>query len=187
MHLTAYSSFAMFVGLWGGPYLDHIYGYGLKQRGELLLIPALAQMAGASLWGPMDRLFGCYKTPVLIGAGLTGAMFLALAAAGTLAVPLLIGWMILFGLVSGYTPVLIAHGKSLFAPHHVGRGLTLLNMASMGGVFVSQAITGLVIDLFPSVGGRYPLAAYRTVFLLQAGFIVLTALGYLTSRDPRRD
>src|SRR5262249_59878935 len=39
MNLTAYSTFGLIVGLWGGPYLTHIYGYDLEQRGSFLLIP----------------------------------------------------------------------------------------------------------------------------------------------------
>ena len=64
---------------------------------------------------------------------------------------------------------MIAHGKSLFPPELVGRGITLLNIATMGGVFVSQSVTGFVIDLFPTAGEGYALDAYRSVFALQTG------------------
>ena len=186
MHLAAYSSFALFVGLWGGPYLSHIYGYGLTERGELLLIPALAQIAGAFLWGPADRLFGRYKPPVLLGAGLTVAMLAILALAGAPPLPLLIAWMAVFGSLA-FTPPLIAHGKSLFPPHLVGRGLTLFNMGTMGGVFLTQAVSGVVIDLFPAEDGGYPLLAYRCVFLLQAVFVLIAMAAYLGAREPQRD
>ena len=186
MHLAGYSSYALFVGLWGGPYLSHIYGYDLTARGELLLIPALAQIIGAFLWGPTDRLFGCYKTPVLIGAGLTVAAYVVIALAGAPPLPLLIAWMVAFGLLA-FTPPLIAHGKSLFPAHLVGRGLTLFNMASMGGVFVTQAVSGAVIDLFPVENGRYPLLAYQCVFFLQAMFVLLSMAVYRGSREPARD
>jgi MFS family permease len=73
MNLVMYSSFALVAGLWGGPYLTHIYGFSLEQRGNMLLIPVLAQIVGATLWGPTDRLIGSHKLPVLIGAGLTAA------------------------------------------------------------------------------------------------------------------
>jgi predicted MFS family arabinose efflux permease len=186
MNLTCYSSFALFVGLWGGPYLSHIYGFGLHQRGELLLIPAVAQIVGAFAWGPMDRLFGSYKTPVLLGAGATVIALMVIGIVGVLSLPLLMLWMALFGLVSAYTVVVIAHGKALLAPTHIGRGLTLFNMATMGGVFVAQAVSGLVIDLFPATGDHSPLAAYRAVFLLQALFIVIATAIYATAHDPRR-
>jgi MFS family permease len=185
MHLAAYSSFALFVGLWGGPYLSHVYGLGLTERGELLLIPALAQIAGAFLWGPADRVFGRYKTPTLLGAGLTAAMLALLAFAGAPPLPVLMAWMVVFGSLA-FTPPLIAHGKSLFPPHLIGRGLTLFNMGTMGGVFLTQTVTGVVIDLFPVEDGRYPLLAYQCVFLLQAVFVLVAMLAYLGSHEPRR-
>jgi predicted MFS family arabinose efflux permease len=185
MHLAGYSSYALFVGLWGGPYLSHIYGYDLTARGELLLLPALAQIAGAFLWGPTDRLFGCYKTPVLLGAGMTVAILTVIALVGAMPRFWLIVWMVVFGVLA-FTPPLIAHGKSLFPPHLVGRGLTLLNMASMGGVFVTQAVSGAVINLFPADAGRYPLVAYQCVFFLQALFVLIAIAVYWGSREPAR-
>ncbi len=46
MNVVAYSSYVLIVGLWGGPYLTHVYGYGLIERGELLMLPAISQIAG---------------------------------------------------------------------------------------------------------------------------------------------
>ena len=80
---------------------------------------------------------------------------------------------------------MIAHGKSLFPPELVGRGITLLNIATMGGVFVSQTVTGFVIDLFPTAGEGYALDAYRAVFAFQTGVILLGCLAYFKSYDPR--
>src|SRR5262249_26680029 len=71
MNMIMYSSFALVVGLWGGPYLSHIYAYGLEERGNVLLVPVLSQIVGLMLWGPTDRLMGSHKLPVLIGAGAT--------------------------------------------------------------------------------------------------------------------
>jgi predicted MFS family arabinose efflux permease len=52
MHFITYSSFVIVVGLWGGPYLTHIYGYSLTERGNMLLVAVVAQVIGALLWGP---------------------------------------------------------------------------------------------------------------------------------------
>ena len=90
--------------------------------------------------------------------------------------------------VTSYFPVLIAHGKAMFAPHQVGRGLTVLNMGTMGGVFLVQTMSGFAIELFPTAqNGAYALDAYRLVFGLQAGFILLACLAYFGSRDPMQE
>jgi MFS family permease len=186
MHLTAYSSFALVVGLWGGPYLTHIYGFGLKERGDLLLLAAVAQIVGSMLWGTTDRLFGNHKVPVVFGALATATMLGLVAMIGTFSGPALIVWLVVFGASCAYTPVLIAHGRSLFPPHLVGRGITLLNMGTIGGVFVAQTVSGVVIDFFPKgADGAYALEAYRVVFGLQSAAIALGCLAYFRTPDPR--
>ena len=186
MQMVAYSSFGLVAGLWGGPYLSDVYGYGLVVRGDFLLILVLAQIVGSLTWGPSERLFKGYKTPVLLGALLTAAVLGFIAVIGTLEPVWLAVWFGALGLASGYVPVLIAHGKALFPPHLVGRGITVFNMGTMGGVFVAQMLSGLIINQFAeSPDGAYPLVAYRVVFGLQAVLILLASVGYLRSRDPK--
>jgi MFS family permease len=188
LHLVTHASFVLVVGLWGGPYLTHIYGYDLTARGNMLFAAAIAQVAAAFVWGPSDRLFRCYKVPVLLGAGATSVILALVAAFGVLPPIWLLAWFLLIGALSAYTPVMIAHGKSLFEPHLVGRGMTLLNMGTMGGVFLTQLISGFVIDLFPVENGAYALDAYRLVFGLQALAVAAACLVYWRRvRDPWRD
>jgi MFS family permease len=132
----------------------------------------------------LDRLFGGHKPAALLGAGATALLLILLALVGKPPLPVLVAGLALFGLVASYLTVVVAHGKSLFAPRLVGRGLTLLNMAAMGGAFLSQTVSGFAIDLFPAEGGVYPLASYRLVFALQAAFVVLTCVAYAGARDP---
>lgn len=187
MQLSTYSSFLIAVGLWGGPYLTHVYGYDLAQRGQMLLIGAVAQIVGSMLWGPTERWFESYKRPVLLGGALSILSLAAIAAFGRLPVAWLVVWFIAIGASTGYVTVLIAHGRALFPPHLVGRGLTILNIGTMGGVFLSQTVSGFVIDLFPKTNGAYALDSYRVVFALQAAFLTATCIAYLWARDPRRE
>lgn len=187
MQLATYSSFVLIVGLWGGPYLTHIYGYDLPSRGEVLFFCALAQIAGAMIWGSADRLFGNYKTPVYVGLVLTAASLAIIAISGAPPIGWLIACFIGVGFFSAFTSILIAHGKALFPSRLVGRGMTLLNMGTMGGVFLTQTVSGFVIDLFPLVNGVYSLEAYRLVFAIQVVFLLLAGLSYVTARDPRRE
>ncbi|MFL6796791.1 MAG: MFS transporter [Xanthobacteraceae bacterium] len=185
MNLVLYSSFALIVGLWGGPYLTHVYGYDLEQRGSFLVIPVLTQMLGLVAWGPMDRVMGSHKLPVLLGASGTALALGFLGFVGSLPVPGLIVWFAIFGFMAGFGPVLMAHGKAVLPPHQVGRGLTILNSSSIGGTFLVQMLSGLVIAQFPTThAGGYALDAYRLVFALQAGFILLTSLVYLWADEP---
>lgn len=187
MQMTVYPAFGAFAGLWSGPWLAQIYGMELEQRGYVLLVMAIAQIAGLFAWGAGDRYFQSYKVPCLIGGT---ACALALAAMALFAIPagLLLPWLVMMGLVFGFSPSLTAHGKALFAPHLIGRGLSLLNIGAMGGVFFQQWLTGLVMGLFESrieSGVRiYPQEAYRAVFALLAAEIVLALILYSRTRDP---
>jgi MFS family permease len=187
MHLTCYPSFVLIVGLWGGPYLTHVYGYDLEGRGDLLFITAVGQIAGMMLVGPLERRVGSSKIPVLVGAGLTAAALLMLAIVGSLPSWALVTWLAAFGVITAFTPLLIAHGKALFPPELVGRGMTVLNIGTMVGAFLSQTLTGAIITLFEAPGGVYPLMAYRVVFALQAVCLLLSCLAYLGSYEPREN
>jgi MFS family permease len=183
MQMANYSSFAFFVGLWGGPYLTHVYGFGLTERGTLLLIPVIAQIVGSMVWGASPGLLGSYKLPVLIGSALTGSLLAGLAWLGQPSFPLLIAWFVAFGFSAAYTPVLIAHGKSLFPPRLIGRGMTILNIGSMGGVFISQTVSGVVVGLFAGRENTYEIAAYQAAFAVQAAFVGISMLIYTKARD----
>jgi MFS family permease len=187
MHFAGYSIFVTMLGLWGGPYLAHVHGYDLKQRGETLLVLAIVNVLASFAWGPADRLFSSYKRPVLLGAAATVAALLWLVAVGRPESGALITWFVLFGLATSYTPVVTAHGRSLFPPELVGRGLTLMNLGTMSGVFMLQAATGAVISLFDAPGGVYPVDAYRAAFAVEALILTLAILVYRRARDPVRE
>jgi MFS family permease len=84
MHMATYSSFALVVGLWGGPYLSHAYGYGLTERGSILLLPAMTQIVGSIAWGASERMFASHKRPALAGGWLTVALLIVIALVGTM-------------------------------------------------------------------------------------------------------
>ncbi len=183
VQMTSYPSFLLVVGLWGGPYLTHIYGYDLKGRGEILFLAALMQVLGAFFWGPSDRFFGRYKLPILIGTATSFISLVLLATLGRLPTGLLLFVFALIGFSTGMTSVVMAHGRSLVPSHLLGRTITLLNIGTMGGGFLVQFVSGAVIDLFPSDAGAYPLEAYRLVFGLQAGLVLVGGIAYFGSRD----
>lgn len=184
VHLTAYSSFATMVGLWGGPWLTDVHGADLTARGNILLIGAAAQMVGLLLWGAMDRYWGSYKKPVLFGGG-SSVLLLAVVALFPLDRTAAAVWFGLFGLSIAFTPILTAHGKALFPPQLTGRGITLMNIGSIGGAFLSQSATGLLMDAVGvGEGGLYLPEGYRAVFAALGGWLLVSLLIYRGTIDP---
>lgn len=183
MHAATYSAFASVVGLWAGPWLADVYGAELQSRGNILLFAAAAQITGIFAWGFADRVFRSYKRSALTGATLT-ATLLGYAAIMPMSLDAARIWLVLFGLGVAYTPIVTAHGKSLFPAALTGRGITLLNVGTMGGVFVSQSLTGVLVSQFPTQGGIYPLEAYRAVFAAIGLALVAAILVYSRAIDP---
>jgi predicted MFS family arabinose efflux permease len=184
VHLTTYGCFASVIGLWGGPWLTDVHGADLEVRGGILLVAVSAQIAGLLTWGALDRHWGSYKQLVLLAGSAT-----ALLLIGIIVLPLSLTmttiWFALFGFCVAYTPILMAHGKSLFPPEIMGRGITLMNIGTMGGAFLSQSITGLLIDLAGrNAQGAYTAANYQLVFGALAAWLALSLIVYTRAIDP---
>ena len=121
------------------------------------------------------------------GAGKsTQTALLILAVFGNPPVAVLVLVLACLGFSSALTPVMMGHGKALFPPHLIGRGMTLMNIGTMGGVFLAQTVSGAIIELFPAPGGAYPLDAYRLVFAVQAAFVIVALMAYSGAREPPR-
>jgi sugar phosphate permease len=184
MHLATYGCFVSVIGLWAGPWLSDVHGADLATRGNVLLLGASAQICGMLLWGAMDRFWGSYKKPVLIGSTAT-ILLLAVLVFVPLPQPWATLWFVPFGLFVAYTPILTSHGKSLFPAALTGRGITLMNIGTMGGAFLSQSVTGILIDLVGrSEQGLYRPEGYRLVFGALAAALLLSLLFYTRAIDP---
>ena len=184
---ATYSAFASIIGLWVGPGLSQVYGLPLGARGRMTLILAVAQIAGLFFWGASDRWFASYRRPALASIMLALAT-LATGALVVLPAAALPAFMAAFGFFFGATPLLTAHGKSLFPRELTGRGMTLINTGVIGGAFAQQAFTGFVIEAFGSkiVEGvrTYPPEAFRLVFGLLAVQLAIAGFFYLRAPDP---
>lgn len=191
MQLVTYSPFAAVLGLWGAPWLDQVYGIEAAQRGNLLFALALAQVAGLFFWGAVDRPFRSYKTPAIV-AGLGAAGLLLLAALVRLPAWALMPFLAIYGFVNASAPLTTAHGKALFPRELTARGLTLMNIATIGGVSLQQMLTGFVIESFgyqtTPAGRVYPAEAYQAVFATMAVEMLIGLAFYLriANRHPLR-
>ena len=135
--------------------------------------------AGAMIYGPLDRVFGNRKWIVEAGSLVTALGFLALglldlslnAAAVTMAA------LGAFGMTYG---VLMAHGRSFFPDHLLGRGITFMNMLFIGGAGLLQPVSGHVMTAMQDRPPEAAFAALHTAF----GLLLLAALAvYLVSRE----
>ena len=167
-------------GLWAGPYFADVYGANAIGIGWVTLLMALAMVAGSFAYGPLDRLFKTRKW-VVLGGNLLGAACIltlwALPTSGYWTSALLLAGIGLFG--SSF-PVMMAHGRSFYPPHLLGRGVTLMNLFGIGGVGIMQTVSSRV---HATVSPVPPEAPYQAIFLLFGGLLLAGCAVYVFSTD----
>lgn len=170
-------------GLWAGPYLADVFHADIFLIGDVTFFMALAMVAGAFVYGPLDQLFGTRKW---VAVGGTSMCLLAVAGLGIFpqaSVGISTALLILVGLAGGNYGLLMAHSRAFLPPHLIGRGVTLMNFFSIGGAGVMQFATGAVVT-FSIVPGD-PAAAYSALFLFIALVLAVALAIYLFSRDAK--
>ena len=180
--LVNYAPSAGIRGLWIAPYLGDVYGADAAAIGRATLIMGVAMILGTFAYGPLDRLLGTRKWVVFGGNVVValGCGTLALVPEGgfwfSVALCAVVG---MFGLAF---PVIMAHGRSFIPAHLTGRGVTLMNLFSIGGVGLFQIVTGRLHGTAEAaaVSAVYP---YQVLFGFFSALIVLGLLAYAFSRD----
>lgn len=157
MLLVNYAPAAGLRGLWAGPYVADTYGAAFV--GTVTLIMGLAMIAGNFAYGPADRIFGTRKWVVMVGNLLGAAICMILWAVPVPGLVMATGLFAAVGFFGSSYAMALAHGRAFFPPHLVGRGVTLLNLFSIGGVGVMQFATG---PIFVAAGGG--IAGYQALF-----------------------
>ncbi len=116
----------------------------------------------------------------------SGGNFCVLVALGGLwAAPAAGGWTTLLllmavGFFGASFPMIVAHGRALFPPHLVGRGVTLLNLFGLGAVGLGQVVTG---HIHATTAATDPAAPYAAIFAFFAVTLAAGLVIYLFARD----
>lgn len=168
-------------GLWAGPYLTDIYGADSLMIGSVTFFMALSMVGGAFIYGPLDQLFRTRKWVAVIGNTIGLAVLTFLAVMTVTDIPVTTISFVLIGLAGGSYGLLMAHARAFFPPHLVGRGVTLMNFFSIGGVGVLQFGTGAVVTA--AADAANPAAEYSALFTFYAVLLGLSILIYLFSKD----
>ncbi|SFK11202.1 MFS transporter [Celeribacter neptunius] len=182
--LVAYAPGAGLRGSWIGSFLSDMLGAGMDRVGGGALWMALAMIAGSLAFGPIDRLIRSHKAIVSAAAFLTLLPLLLLwAGYGAQSFPAAVGLFVVIGFFASSYPQVMSHGRSLIPPELVGRGVTLINLFSIGGVGLSQLVTA---RLFAHASETSLTAGYAAVFGYFSLTLLLCLVIYLIfARDPK--
>jgi predicted MFS family arabinose efflux permease len=169
-----YAAAAAIRGLWAGPYMAEVYGASEDLIGYATLAMSVAMVVGSFLVGPATRLAGSVRRLALIVNGMAVLVMAGLWLAPAAGVVPSIAMLALIGLAGASFTVILAHGRAFLPPHLVGRGVTFLNMFSIGGAAVLQ-FASRPIYRAASAGGTAP-EAYSSLFLF---FLIPLTVGFL--------
>jgi sugar phosphate permease len=185
MQLTIYPSVMTVAGLWAGPYLADVHGLDTEARGEVLNLLFGALVISPILFGPLDRIFNTRKRVVMASACTLSCTLMTLALWPGPALWQAVALLLVIGIASPGSLILHAHARSTLPERLIGRGLTLQNMAAIGGIFLLQWASGAIIGLFETTGGAAPEAAYRAAFGFLAVMLLLSLAIYAGAKDVK--
>jgi sugar phosphate permease len=183
----AFASYGVMItvlGLWGGPYLMHIYGMSKTTASVILLAAPIGAICGAPLWGRLSDKLRQRKFLILWVQGISLMVFASLAM--DLQLPriglLLQFW--LFGFTGVSSTLLYVQVKETFPLFIAGTALTALNFFLMLGGAVFQHLVGIIMGNWtPSMTGALPVVAYRWGFGICAALLALALMVYMSSHD----
>lgn len=172
-------------GLWAGLYLRDLHGLEKASLGNAVFAMLVALNLGNVMYGPLDRWLGSRKKIVTGGIVVEAALFLVLAALPGLGLWPAVGLFVAIAAVSPLHVMVVAHAQSLFDARMAGRAITTINISLVGGVFVWQGLSGLIVEFFTLADGTVPEIGYRATFAALAGALLFGLVFYSRVPDPR--
>jgi sugar phosphate permease len=155
------------VGLWGGPFLAHVYGMSRTQAGAVLSMFAVGLIIGAPVMGWLsDTVLRSRKKVLVLNQFFALCVFIPLAfLTGNFPEVMLYVWFFTYSFVlSGMAAVGYSSVKELFPQQISGTATGLMNIFPFAGAALGQPLIGLYLDSFGSSIGRYSVDAYSAVF-----------------------
>jgi MFS family permease len=180
-----YTPVQILAGLWALPYLADVHGLNPLERSYCLVVLIVFLSLGPLIYGTLDRRLRSRRTLIVIGATLMGLDFLLLALFGH------IHWMLATALcafacgLSTFFMLIMAHAQSLFPSSYSGRVISTIGVLSLGGVFLTQSASAVLLGLFPEPGATASATGYSVLFA-SVGVIGL-GVSLICRRIPRAD
>ena len=177
-------------GLWAACWFTDVEGLDRPTLLENLFVMAIALSSGALVLGvTASRLRRRGVGPGTL-LGYVAALFIVAQLALILRLPLpsLLPWIIIAGVGAATVPSYAVLAE-YFPKELAGRANGALNVFHIGGAFVLQYLTGMVVQLWPPIDGHYPVMAYQTAFGINLSLQIAAGVWFALpwrERVPRR-
>jgi len=145
-----------------------VFGLTPAKAGAVLSAIAVGYILSSPLVGTVSDRFGIPRKKMALT--ILSCFLLTLLSFYTLLNPgrafLLLPVYLSLGVFFSGGVLLLAHVRELFPKEVIGTALTGVNFFAIGGAATLQYLMGWIIERYPREGGVYPLAAYRSAFLV---------------------
>jgi len=161
--------FFSFGGLWGGPFLAHVYGLEKAQAARILSMMAIGMIIGSPCLSYVSNNVFRGRKPVLILCSLVTLVLTGLLAFYTAKIPLAGLYLLCLGLgIFSSAVVVIAFtvNKELFPVQMAGTATGIVNLFPFAGGAIFQPILGFVLEHYGREGDKFTLMGYQRAFLI---------------------
>jgi sugar phosphate permease len=171
-------------GLWGGPYLMHVYGMTRQEAGQVLNMISVGMIIGSPLMAWLSNQIFHSRKRVLVTFSAVFVAVVGVLAWQPAGLPLAALYLLFFLFAvcgSGTVPVGFAAAKEIFPLGMAGVVLGFTNMFPLGGGAVFQPMLGALMDQWPrDPSGLYPIEAFsamwRVCFVASLGMLLCALL-----------
>lgn len=164
-------SITSFSGLWGVPYLTHIYGLSAKAASRYVLLLTTGIMVGSIIIGNLAKILGKIKGVILAGATIFTLIwfYIIFIANGQPPLALLPILYLILGITAVSFILSFTNVKDVNNPHLAGTATSVANVGGFLGGAILNIVVGYILDLKWQgnlVNGArvYNLEAYKLAF-----------------------
>ena len=178
--------FFSLAGLWGGPWLMHVYGLDKPQAGNVLAMFAVALILGGPFMGRLsDRWLRSRKKALVASSAVTVALVAVPSVEpGIMPLALVYPWAVLLGAATNAVVVVgFSQAKELFPVRMAGTAVGLVNLFPFLGGAVVQPVLGMVLESWGAGPAGYPAEAYAALFRVYLGLAVAGLVLALFTRE----
>jgi len=162
-----------FGGLWGGPYLTHVYGMTKSEAGAILSMLAWGMIIGSPLIGVLSDKIIKSRKKLFISCNLilVGFFVVLYLYPQGLSKGALLFLFFIFSLSSSAVVIVgFTATKELFPVDIAGTSIGMVNFFPFLGGAVFMPLLGRVLDYYPKTpADKYPIEAYSTLILILLG------------------
>jgi sugar phosphate permease len=176
-----FAVFFSFGGLWGGPYLAHVYSLGKAQAARILSMMAIGMIIGSPCLSYISNNVFQGRKPVLILCSLVTLVLTGVLAFYTANIPLAGLYLLCLGLgifSSAVVVIAFTMNKELFPVQMAGTATGIVNLFPFAGGAIFQPILGFVLEHYGREGDNFTLMGYQKAFLV---LFVCAAIAALSS------